>query len=394
VEPAAEPATADSPKKRTFKYSNWADVGDDTEEEVLSKEKIDEGYAAYFQKKERYPPEECNPTPEQMTIIWRKVMGSEVPYVDFALFRPGGKKHLKKLRLEKMVLMSDGHWRREEGPGVPNYDEWMVSWNLFKTVCIMWDAVSLGVLELYEEKIRRLALLYADEWFIVVEAEDFMRAEYFETLARENKAPDGTPPIRRWECVFKAAAKDKTYWDEHVEEKVMSLRTARKTEAVQVLEEGVAPGPLLIGRQVPGVQGLGRYGDAAPAVAKGAPGGARKRKAGQENQPGTGKRARKKAAALAKAAADAGQQQQQYRDAGNARRANLQPGPKGDKGGGKGSGKEGPGGVQICFGYNNGNCNARTCPQKCVKTGKPRLHLCQKCKKAHQPPRGNACRGG
>ena len=79
------------------------------------------------------------------------------------------------------------------------------------------------------------------------------------------------------------------------------------------------------------------------------------------------------------------------------RRANLKPGPNGKgkgKGQGKDSGKDGPGGVQICYGYNDGNCNARTCPQKCAKTGKPRLHICQKCRKPHAPPRGDQCRGG
>jgi len=361
----------------------------------LSKAKLDEGYANYFRKKERYPPEDCNPTPEQMTIIWRKIMSNEVPYVDFALFRPGGKKHVKKLRLEKMELMSDGHWRRSEGPGVPNYDEWVVSWNLFKTICIMWDAVSLGVLELYEEKVRRLALLYADEWFIVVEAEDFMRSEYFETLARDNAAPLGTDLIRRWESVFKAAAKDKVYWDEHVEEKVMSLRTASRSARKDVLDEGVAPGPLLIGRGVPGVNGLGKYADTPPTNTRGSPRTGNKRRQA-DNAPGTGKRAKRKAAAAAKAAEEAGQMQQNFQSnmqAAGGKKVNLAPGPKGG-GKGKGNGKDGPGGVQICFGYNNGNCNARNCPQKCIKTGKARLHICQKCKKAHNPPRGDACRGG
>jgi hypothetical protein len=60
VDPAGEPAAA-TPERRKFKYSNWADVGDDTEEEVLSKEKLDEGYAAYFKKKERYPPRGLQP---------------------------------------------------------------------------------------------------------------------------------------------------------------------------------------------------------------------------------------------------------------------------------------------------------------------------------------------
>ncbi len=47
-------------------------------------------------------------------------------------------------------------------------------------------------------------MLYAQEWYAIVEAEDPMRSDHIGILARKHKPPDGIAQIKRWDCVFKA----------------------------------------------------------------------------------------------------------------------------------------------------------------------------------------------
>ena len=41
---------------------------------------------------------------------------------------------------------ADGGMRREKTPGVPNFLDWKVAWELFKTILLMLDAVDLSTL--------------------------------------------------------------------------------------------------------------------------------------------------------------------------------------------------------------------------------------------------------
>ena len=58
----------------------------------------------------------------------------------------------------------------------------------------------------------------------------------------------------------------------------------------------------------------------------------------------------------------------------------------------KNAGNTRAGSVQECYNYQNGNGEGAVCPNKCARTGKPRLHICLKCRRAHSLPRGNDCR--
>ena len=88
--------------------------------------------------------------------------------MNFALFRPGAKRQVVKLKTERLQLLSDGTFSRVAAPGVPNKDEWLVAWNLYRTVLIMLEAVTLGTLESYEEKFLRFTLLFSKEWPVLV----------------------------------------------------------------------------------------------------------------------------------------------------------------------------------------------------------------------------------
>ena len=46
------------------------------------------------------------------------------------------------------------------------------------------------------------------------------------------------------------------------------------------------------------------------------------------------------------------------------------------------------GSTQTCYGYQDGSCEGNVCPNLCPRTGKPRLHVCLKCKRAPSLPRG------
>eukprot|EP00435_Cladocopium_sp_Y103_P041707 s3444_g11.t1 len=126
--------------------------------------------------------------------------------------------------------------------GPPNYDAWLASWRVYENTLLMLEhnvakdtkepVVTVAALEEYKDAFRDLTVLYPESWHLLVTAEDRCRAEHFVRLKREldekqqrGLAPD-YDPSQPWNGVFRAAARDRDYWDRHVREPALIFRTA------------------------------------------------------------------------------------------------------------------------------------------------------------------------
>eukprot|EP00971_Amphidinium_carterae_P304656 6054138-Amphidinium_carterae.1 len=62
------------------------DQARDDERTVLAARTIEKAFSLYKEKLGRYPPEDAEPTPEQLTGVWTLVENKEPPFADFAIF--------------------------------------------------------------------------------------------------------------------------------------------------------------------------------------------------------------------------------------------------------------------------------------------------------------------
>ena len=209
--------------------------------------------------------------------------------------------------------------------------------------------MSVSALEEYKDAFRDLAVLYPESWHLLVVAEDRCRGEHFTRLKRELelKHTKGLSfefgPDQPWDGVFRAAARDREYWDKSVREPAPLFRTAGKGHKEQSGGTG---------------SGTDQTGKVSP-----------------KKRPKKSQKDRLKAQ-LAK-----------YRDtpgeSGPVSKGQY-PGQDSSHGKGKGRGpkRDGKGrfttdrqGKPICFAFNSGECKG-VCPKNMV-------HVCQVCLGSH-----------
>jgi hypothetical protein len=233
----ATAAPAFSTSKKT-KVSNVADQSDETEVDLMSQAELDQAYVYHVEVTGADPPPEAEPTPEQITVLRCKVVTrGEAPYADFSVLTPFGRRVQKHMKARAWLLQQDGTWRSQDIPGPPSFLSWAACWRVFRAVLFMLryagTLVSPGVklvvtpacLEEYYEKIAKLNAEFPECWHLLVQAEDRCRAEMFERYRRllTKAKVEGRIPMnlqfdtnQPWVGVFAHAARDDTYWNEHV----------------------------------------------------------------------------------------------------------------------------------------------------------------------------------
>lgn len=215
---------------------------------------------------------------------------------------------------------------------------------------------TVAAMEAYKDAFRDLVVCYPEAWHLLVVAEDRCRGEHFVRSKREleEKYARGLThdydPDQPWNEVFRAASRDREFWDRHVREPALLFRTA--------------------GKQREQTGGTGSATDLTNP--KGSP----------KNKNKKSQKERLKAQ-LAKAREAKGNQASEISNHGN--------GGTSAKGKGRGPKRDSRGrfltdrqGKPICFGYNNGECKG-VCPKSMV-------HICQVCLGSH--PAKECGRGG
>eukprot|EP00435_Cladocopium_sp_Y103_P060710 s216_g22.t1 len=331
--PAAQPASLPG-AARKVKNNQVLDQTDEAEIPELGQADIDLHFKALKRIKGGPVRPEAEPSPDQISAMKVRVLQLNMaPYADFGIFVSHQRRFSKTLKFLNHLLQPDGSFRAVEVPGPPSYDDWESSWQVFANTLLtlevkldqdMVPVVSLSALDEYKDAFRDLVRNYGESWHLCVTAEDRCRSEHFARLRREleEKYQKGLAPsfepARPWDEVFRTAARDREYWDRHVREPALLFRTSGKR------------------KEQPG--GTGSLTDRArdsPA---------------KKTRPSQKERLKRQLAKLKGQGDLTGQMT-----------------PKGGKGGEKGRGQKRDGkgryltdkqGRPICFGYNNGECQA------------------------------------
>jgi hypothetical protein len=208
------------------------------------------------------PSEEIEPTSDQISAVHQLLACDAVPYADFAVWGPYGKRLVAKLIYVAFVAGPDGQWQRRELPGPASFDVWWLSWRVLRTVYLLLGTADVEHLDNYAEYIRSLHARYGPEvWFIAYTADIRMRSERFERLRWLAESTHAAGPAssrfetaRPWNEVFRLARHDRGWWDENFRDPAILYMQRSISAAVSVSDGTIHPS---LGREVsrPGAEG-------------------------------------------------------------------------------------------------------------------------------------------
>ena len=205
------------------------------------------------------PAEDVEPTLEQISAVAQVVAADLVPYADFSILGPHGRRLVGKLNYLAWSFQPDGTWLRKELSGPPSFDHWWASFRVLRTVFLLLDIAPPELLDNYGELVRSFHLMYGPSaWFIIYTADVRMRSEHFDRLRRyaerdhDAAVKAGSPlsfdPAKPWHATFRGALADKLWWDENLHRPAMLFLTRVKTASESVLD-GTAQDSLDSGEQ-------------------------------------------------------------------------------------------------------------------------------------------------
>ena len=156
---AKAPSSPTSTTERKMKMTQILDQGDDGEFVVQGEDARAAWYQQYVATVGDWPPEEEDPTLEQLSALHRRIsIQDTAPYVDFAIYVAFGHRALKASQFRTYVLTSTGYTTKEL-PGPATFTQWRTCFRLFRTSLIMLDAAGLAALPQYEMAAERLTNL-------------------------------------------------------------------------------------------------------------------------------------------------------------------------------------------------------------------------------------------
>ena len=118
-------------------------------------------------------PTDEEPTSEQFAAFAYIIDNNLPPYVDFGVFGPYNGRFQLQQKFVTHRWTADGKWLPVQLKGPKNHDEWLKSWKVYETLCIMKDVASLATLRQVETKIRKLNDRFGiDHWGFIWEAYD------------------------------------------------------------------------------------------------------------------------------------------------------------------------------------------------------------------------------
>ena len=121
--------------------------GSDVKIDLLSPAKLQEAHAAYKKRLGKPPPTEREPTEEQITCFVYMLTERNSCFADLAIFVPFGSRLAKSIRMHGQRVGADGEIYVLEIYGPPNIEEWCRCWYVFRTVAIMFDVISIELLD-------------------------------------------------------------------------------------------------------------------------------------------------------------------------------------------------------------------------------------------------------
>jgi hypothetical protein len=164
-------------------------------------------------------------------------------YADFAVFGPFGRQTAKLRQYEVKKLVGNKIISRlVRGPG--SYEQWLGSWNIYKTCMIMCDAACPGGLDAYQVGIFHLTVFFPTSWSDIALAGVNMRYDYWQRI-HEDMNPANLPveydTKKPWDwiimqCAYgEATLKGAHWWEMHL---VKALISPQSTQSVIARLEG------------------------------------------------------------------------------------------------------------------------------------------------------------
>jgi hypothetical protein len=181
-------------------------------------------------------PEECaRPTNEQLSALKGRLASDRTPYADFAIFGPFGRHDAKMRQYEHQILVGDKVITKLfNGPA--NYEQWLGSWEVYRSAMVMLEAICPGNLDRYSSGIRKLTVLYPHSWSDILVADYEMRWVHMERMLEEaDLVTPGLDPERPWDYIMEQAAYGSAkllgheWWSDNL---VSSLNSPESTQAV------------------------------------------------------------------------------------------------------------------------------------------------------------------
>lgn len=360
-----EKATATPGPERKMKFVHVLDQADESEFPIASELQKQAWLEVYVKKTGGLPLETEEPSTEQLSALQRRVSMGGIPYADFSVWLPYGKKALRASKYRAYIPTSEGYITKEI-PGPSHYGQWQASWRVYRCALIMLNYAHMSTLVAYEAMVERLDRLYQGCWHLIVQAEDLARGEHLGRLrvkytlnaAKGAPLPAGWSEANPWDALLRAVIEDQSFWQEQVH-----------VPANAWLAHGSRGRPLTPAEA-----------HASAAVAGGT----------AAIQPETETKAAPSTSASALA------RRQSNRDRKDARKRKWEKdreelkafragNPKSEaKGGSKGKAKSSE--EQVCYAWNNGNGACANLPPGAECAGKvKRAHRCSKCNSPGHP---------
>ena len=226
--PAFPPTPPD--RTRQVTVSSTLDPADEGVVMPLEAAEVDEHFAAVAARRGGPVREAAEPTADQIAAMKARVLvHKEVPYADFSILTPYGRRLQKHLKTKSWVMNPDGKWHAVEVPGPDSYDEWLCCWRVYENLLLglrdgspLVPLFNFASLEAYSENVRVLAAEFPELWGLVCRAEDRCRSEHMVRVRRRMAASHDAglcpayQPHAPWDSVFRAAAEDESFWNKEV----------------------------------------------------------------------------------------------------------------------------------------------------------------------------------
>jgi len=143
------------------------------------------GYRASFEQASGGPPpEEHQPTGEQLAGLRAVLSAGRVPFVDFGVWCPHGARIAKFRRTEAQVFVG-GQLVTKSIDGPSCFESWEASWHIFAVAMVSLGAATPGTMSLYLAGVKALVRLMPTRWPMIYATDLVMRSERW-VRARED----------------------------------------------------------------------------------------------------------------------------------------------------------------------------------------------------------------
>jgi hypothetical protein len=285
--PPAPPLPAD--RSRQVTVATVLDPADAGVVVPLDAAEVDDHFAAVAARRGGPIREAAEPTADQIGAMKARVLvHKEVPYADFSILTPYGRRLQKHLKTKSWTMNPDGKWYAVEVPGPSSYNEWLCCWRVYENLLLgLREGVppvalfNIASLEAYAENVRVLSAEFPDLWGLVCRAEDRCRAEHLVRVRRRMQIAHDAgmcpsfQPNAPWDSVFRGAAEDESFWNKEVRHPALHVlaqhsRIGERAEAAAAaIADGRAGASRFASVRQPGEVGIKRprqddYDDAPP----------------------------------------------------------------------------------------------------------------------------------